>query len=282
MNKTIFISLLALCLLSSCAVQTMCPAYQSAFVLDEKEQDRLYSLFTVVEGDTVPKRPIGFRFKADGDTLMEKFIKGTHGRGFRVQNGRIHSFEKAGFTYNNRKKEKLWAKVFKGREKPVLENPYLFDRILEKRPFYKLDNLESRLIHFNGTEYDSLLKSTLNRFDTTTYTRLMDEIAELPPAIQVQYAPLLRGGFNVEQEAYNKRFQDYFLKLEEAKIEDLSDSTGLAGLENDTLSTDTLAKKKGLFGLFKKKNKPPKKKKERKKKSKEENEGGLPPEEENQ
>lgn len=281
MNKTIIISLLAICLLSSCAVQTVCPAYQSAFVLDKSEQDNIYSLFTVFEGDTIPKRPLGFKFKADGDSLMEKFIKGTSGRGFRVQGGRIHSLEKAGFTYENRRKEKLWAKVFKGRERPVLENPYLFDRITKKRPFYKLDGIEARLVHFNSTEYRELVKSIINSQDTSRYDTLMAEMAALPPAIQVQYAPLLRAGFNVEQEAYNKRFQDYFLKLEEAVIEDELDTLGLMDFKYDTLSSDTVAKKKGLFGLFKKKNKPPKKKKERKKKSKDENEEGLLEEEEN-
>ena len=92
MNKTIIISLLAIGLLSSCAVQTVCPAYRSAFVLDQDEQDDIYSLFTEVEGDIVPKRPVGFRYKAEpSDTLMEKFTKGTSGRGFRVQGGRIHA-----------------------------------------------------------------------------------------------------------------------------------------------------------------------------------------------
>ncbi len=281
MNKTIIISLLAIGLLSSCAVQTVCPAYQSAFVLDKREQDDIYSLFTVVEGDTLPKRPLGFRFKAEGDSLMEKFIEATPGRGFRVQSGRIHSLEKAGFTYDNRRNEKLWAKLFKGRERPVLENPYLFDRITKKRPFYKLDGLEASLIHFNRTAYDSLVKSIINSGDTARYDTLMAEMAVLPPAIQVQYAPLLRGGFNVEQEAYNKRFQEYFLKLEEAVIEDEADTMGLMDFQYDTLSTDTIAKKKGLFGIFKKKNKPPKPKKERNKKSGNDNNEGLLEEEEN-
>lgn len=282
MNKTIIISLLAIGLLSSCAVQTVCPAYRSAFVLDQTEQDDIYSLFTEVEGDIVPKRPVGFRYKADiTDTLMEKFMKGTSGRGFRVQGGRIHSQEKVGFTYENRKKEKLWAKIFKGRDKPVLENPYLFDRITKKRPFYKLDRLETRMVHFNGTEYRALIKSILNSNDTTTYSTLMAEMATYPPAIQVQYAPLLRGGFNVEQEAYNLRFKEYFLNIEEAVIEDELDTMGLMNFQYDTLSTDSITKKKSLFGLFKKKNKPPKPKKEKKKKSKDENGEGLLEEEEN-
>ena len=276
MNKTIIISLLAIGLLSSCAVQTVCPAYRSAFVLDQDEQDDIYSLFTEVEGDIVPKRPVGFRYKAEpSDTLMEKFTKGTSGRGFRVQGGRIHAQEKAGFTYDNRKNEKLWAKVFQGREKPVLENPYLFDRITKKRPFYKLDGLENKLIHFNATAYQALLKETLNRFDTTKHTRLMEAMASYPTAIQVQYAPLLRGGFNVEQEAYNKRFQEYFLTIEEAVVVDPLDTMGLMNFQYDTLSADSTAEKKGLFGLFKKKNKVPKSKKEKMKKSKEENEAGV-------
>ena len=276
MNKTIIISLLAIGLLSSCAVQTICPAYRSAFVLDQTEQDDIYSLFTEVEGDIVPKRPVGFRYKAEpSDTLMEKFMKGTAGRGFRVQGGRIHAQEKAGFTYENRKKEKLWAKVFQGPEKPVLENPYLFDRITKKRPFYKFDRLESKLVHFNATEYRALIKSILNSDDTTTYTNLMEEMATYPSAIQVQFAPLLRGGFNVEQEAYNNRFQEYFLTIEEAVIVDPLDTMGLMNFQYDTLSADSTAKKKGLFGLFKKKNKVPKPKKEQQKKSKEENEDGV-------
>ena len=93
MTKTPFICLVAIGLLSSCGMQMICPAYQSAFVLDEDYQRDMYSLFTVVDGDTVPKRPYGYKYKADGDSLMEKFIKGTEGKGFRVQKGRTHSLE---------------------------------------------------------------------------------------------------------------------------------------------------------------------------------------------
>ena len=242
----------------------VCPAYQSAFVLDKGEQQDLYSLFTVVAGDTVPKRPFGFRYEADGDSLMEKFINGTPGPGFRVQGGRTHSFEKAGFTYENRKKEPLLARVFRGKEKPVLENPYLFDRLTKKRPFYKLDRLEMDLIHFNGPAYDSLVRATVNSGDSTLYDALMAQMDSLPYAIQQQYAPLLSRGFNVEQEAYNKRFAEYFPKLGSAE-EEVVDSTTLKDFLSDTLSSDSIAKKKGLFGLFKKKNKVPKPKKRKSK-----------------
>ena len=57
--------------LLSFGMQMICPAYQSAFVLDEDYQRDMYSLFTVVDGDTVPKRPYGYKYKADGDSLME-------------------------------------------------------------------------------------------------------------------------------------------------------------------------------------------------------------------
>lgn len=273
---------MALCLLPSCAVQMICPAYQSAFVLDESQQEDLYSLFTVVDGDTVPKRPYGFRFKAEGDSMMEKFIKGTSGKGFRVQRGRVHSFEKSGFTYDNRVKEKLWARVFNGKEKPVLENPYLFDRIFKKRPYHKLDELEMDIVHFNRTRYDSLLRVRINHSDTTRYDSLMAEMSKYPPAIQVQYAPLLKG-FNEEQEQYNKRFGKYFLQFKEAEATDpeLADTTSLQDFQADTLATDTTSKKKKGLGLFRKKNKPPKPKKDRKKKGKKNNSEGVLNEEDN-
>ena len=283
MNKTTIICLLALCLLPSCAVQMICPAYQSAFILDEDTRRDTYSLFTVYEGGTVPKRPYGYRFKAeDGDSLMEKFIKGTPGKGFRVQRGKLHPFEKQGFTYENRISEKLWVKVFKGREKPVLENPYLFDRITKKKPFYKLDNLETKLIHFNSARYDSLVKQKINRRDTAAYDVLMAEMNEKPIAIQVQYAPLLRPGFNEEQEAYNKRFGKYFLKPPKP-VE--IDTTGILA-SSDTTASDSTQAKKGVFGMFKKKDKKPKepkpdKPKKEKRKDGNNNEEGIREEEDN-
>ncbi|WP_189629751.1 hypothetical protein [Roseivirga thermotolerans] len=272
MTKTPVICLMVLCLLSSCGIQMICPAYHSSFVLDEDHQRDLYSLFTVVDGDTVPKRPYGFKYKAEGDSMMEKFIKGTEGKGFRVQTGRVHSLEKAGFTYENRVKEKLWVKIFSGREKPVLENPYLFDRITKKRPFYKLDQLETELVHFNSAAYDSLVRATINRGDTAAYDRLMQEYNALPPAIQAQHAPLLRGGFNVEQDEYDKRYKDYFLELPEPPAP--IDSSLLKAQQPDTLATDTTSKK-GILGLFKKKGnkseeKPPKKERKRDRKNNDE------------
>lgn len=271
MTKTPFICLVAIGLLSSCGMQMICPAYQSAFVLDEDYQRDMYSLFTVVDGDTVPKRPYGYKYKADGDSLMEKFIKGTEGKGFRVQKGRTHSLEKAGFVYENRAKEKLWVKVFSGPEKPVLENPYLFDRITKRKPFYKLDHLETELVHFNSTEHDSIVKSIVNRGDTSRYDRLMQEYYAKPPALQAQHAPLLRGGFNTEQEEYNKRYRDYFLRMPDPPAP--IDSSELENLPQETLAEDS-TKKKGIFGLFKKgkkekEEKPPKERRRNRKNNQE-------------
>lgn len=284
MNKTTIICLLAICLLPSCAVQMICPAYQSAFILDEDARRETYSLFTVYEGDTVPKRPYGYKFKADdGDSLMEKFIKGTSGKGFRVQRGKLHPFEKAGFTYENRVNEKLWVKVFKGKEKPVLENPYLFDRITKKKPFHKLDQLETKLIHFNSALYDSLVRQKVNWRDTAAYDVLMAEMNETPISIQVQYAPLLRAGFNEEQQAYNKKFREYF--LQPPKPVEI-DTSGIA-VTSDTTASDTTQAKKGVFSMFKKKDKEPKAskpekpKKEKKKDRKKNNDEGIKEDDEN-
>lgn len=242
-------------------------------MLDKGEQQDLYSLFTVVDGDTLPKRPFGFRYESDGDSLMQKFINGTPGAGFRVQGGRTHSYEKAGFTYENRKKERLLARVFRGKDKPVLENPYLFDRLTKKRPYYELDRLEMGLVHFNRFAYDSLLRQQINEGDSGRYEALMAEWAIIPEYMRPQYAPLLSRGFNVEQEEYNKRFKEYFPREGGDEVEE--DSLSLQDFLSDTLAVDSTAKKKGLFGLFKKKNKVPKPKREKKKRGKDSNEEAI-------
>lgn len=256
--------MLLVCFISSCAVQTVCPAYHSAFILDDLEQQKAYTLFTEVDGEFVPKRPYGFKFKADeGDSLMQKFVQGTQGKGFRVQKGRVHSFEKFGFEYDNRLKENLLARVFTSKEKPVLENPYLFDKIFKKRPYYKLDIQAKEITHFNSKFYDSLVAQTI---DTARYRVLMEEYDALPPPIQAQYSPLLRGSFNREQEIYNQRYAGYFLRIKEATQTESTDSLTLQDMLADTIAIDTAAKKGilGGFGLFKKKNKPKKEKKKKK------------------
>ena len=254
MTKTTTICLLLACLLSSCTVQTICPAYQSAFILDENKQREAYSLFVEVDGSFVPKRPYGFKYDVEeGDSLMRKFVEGTKGKGFRVQKGRVHSKEKFGFEYENRVKEGLIARVFGGKERPVLENPYLFDKITKKRPFYKLDQIETKIVHFDTQRYDSLVANVV---DTARYRVLMEEMNALPPPIQAQYAPLLRGKFNVEQEQYNKRYGEYFLRLKEAPVMTADDSLKMQQAQLDSLAADSTQTKKGIFGgLFKKKKK---------------------------
>jgi len=250
MTRTTVICLLTACLLSSCAMQGVCPAYHSAFILDEFEQKEAYSLFTEVDGTVVPKKPYGFKFNVEeGDTLMEKFMTGTQGKGFRVQRGKVHPYQKYGFTYENWKKENLFARVFRAKEQPVLENPYLFDRIFKKKPFYKLDNAEMEITHFNSQRYDSIVAW---KIDTARYNKLMAQYDSMPPPIQAQHAPLLRGGFNVEQEEYNRKFGGYFLRVVPQPEPEPIDSTKLQS--GDLTALDTAKKRKGIFGgLFKRK-----------------------------
>lgn len=241
--------MLALCLLPSCAMQKICPAYHSAFILDEYEQKEAFDLFTEVDGTVVPKKPYGFKFKVEeGDTLMEKFMAGTSGKGFRIQGGRVHPFKKYGFTYENWKKENLLARIFRAKEKPVLENPYLFDKIFKKKPFYKLDYAEMQITHFNRPRYDSIVAQIV---DTARYRVLIAQYDSMPPPIQAQHAPLLRGSFNVEQEEYNRRFGGYFLRVVPQPEPEPLDSATLK-LAADSVATDT-TKKKGIFGIFRKK-----------------------------
>jgi len=256
MNRYSAVYIVFACFLSSCAMQRVCPAYHSAFILDEYEQKEAYGLFTEVDGVVVPKKPYGMSFKAEeGDENMEKFLAATPGKGFRIQRGKVHPFEKYGFTYENWKTENLVSRIFTSREKPVLENPYLFDKIFKKKPFYKLDNAEMDIVHFNSARYDSIVAQVV---DTARYRVLMAEYDSMPSFIQAQHSPLLRGGFNVSQEEYNKRFGGYFLRKVPQPEPEPVDSAQLQQVL-DSIAADTLQEKKGIFGIFKRKNKKKKK-----------------------
>ena len=248
-----FLSILGFCLLlSSCGMQMFCPAYQSAFILDEDKQQNMYALFTVVDGDTVPKRPYGFKYEVkEDDSLFQKFLEGTEGKGFRVQRGKPHAQEKYGFEYNNRVKDKLWVRAFRPKEKFYITNPFFFS---EANPYKKMDHLEMKISHFNTKAYDSLVKQTIVAAkDSAFYDSLITHYVSLPPPIQAQYVPLLRGGYNNEQAVYNKQFGDYFLVLEEAEP---IDSVVLNGSDTAVEETDTTkTPKRGIFGIFKKKKK---------------------------
>lgn len=242
----------SLALLSSCGMQLYCPAYQSAFILDDDKQQDTYALFTVFEGDTVPKRPYGFKYQAkESDSLFQKFLEGTDGKGFRVQRGRPHAQVKYGFSYDNRVKDKLWVRVFRPKEKFYVTNPFFFSKA---NPYKKMNHLEMKITHFNTSAYDSLVKETIIAAkDSVFYDSLITHYVSLPPAIQAQYVPLLRRGYNNEQAVYNKQFGDYFLVLEEPKP---MDSTALksASLAGENVELDSIgAEKKGIFGIFKKK-----------------------------
>ena len=82
----------------------------------------------------------------------------------------------------------------------------------KKKPFYKLDQLETELAHFNSKKYDSLMIKRINANDTAAYDRLMTEIREKPIAVQVQYAPLMRAGFNEEQKLTIRSLPSIFFR----------------------------------------------------------------------
>ena len=99
MYKTTWISIVLLCLASSCSEKMICPAYQSAFIFDDDYRAKFFSPFEVIGGDTVPKG------------------------NFDAQRGRSDFFI-----------AKIWTRP----ERPVLENPYLMAKIFNKRPYWKL------------------------------------------------------------------------------------------------------------------------------------------------
>lgn len=258
MNKTTLICLLAALLLNACAERMVCPAYQSALILDEDYRKAYFSPFTVDAGDTVPKD------------------------GYIGQRYRHLSKEKLGFTYENRKKKLFKARIWSRPERPVLENPYLLDRILKKRPYWKLDILKPELVHYSSIDtvdlnIPSLTDSTGQPVPDTTRLDLSK------PRYTLLTVPERYNGYNVDQIMYNNKFGHLFPQPPPPPPP--VDSASLKELLADTVSTDTsAAKKKGLFGMFKKKKdkppKPPKEKKKKDKKKKKKNDEGTREEDE--
>ena len=257
MNRTTLICLLAALLLSACAERMVCPAYQSAFILDEDYRREYFSPFTVDAGDTVPKGGyVGQRYKS-----MSK--------------------EKVGFTYENRKKKLFKVKLWSSPERPVLENPYLLDRILKKRPYWKLDILKPELVHYSNIdtidlEVPSLLDSLGQPIADTTAVEVNT------PSYTLLTVPERYKGYNIDQLMYNNKFGHLF--PQPPPPPEPIDSTTLKELLADTTAADSTAgKKKGILGMFKKKNKkpkPPKEKKKKDKKKKKKNEEGTREEDE--
>ncbi|MCE7993185.1 MAG: hypothetical protein HEP71_14460 [Roseivirga sp.] len=246
MNKKIFICFFAALLASACSERMICPAYQSSFILDEDYSKNFFSPFEVNAGDTVPK---GYQANAS-DTVFN--------RTFYAQRGKRQVQQKEGFTYPNRKKKFFLARIWSSPERPVLENPYLLDRILKKRPYWKLDILKPELIHSSSTdtvqlEVPMLIDSLGQAIPDTTRTETN------LPTYNVLTVPERYKGYNVDQIEYNRKFGHLFPKPPPAP--EPLDSAALLAAEAEALAADTIPpKKKGILGMFKKKNKSPNKK----------------------
>lgn len=245
MNKKIFICFFVALLASACSERMICPAYQSSFILDEDYRQNFFSPFEVNAGDTVPK---GYQANAS-DTVFN--------RTFYAQRGKREVQQKEGFTYPNRKKKFFLVRIWSSPERPVLENPYLLDRILKKRPYWKLDILKPELVHYTSTdtvqlEVPMLIDSLGQAVPDTTRTE-----SNLP-TYNVLTVPERYRGYNVDQIAYNRKFGHLFPKPPPAP--EPLDSAALLAAEAEALAADTIPPKKGILGIFKKKNKPTKKK----------------------
>ena len=226
---------LCLCaVLFSCTGGLICPAYQTALILDDDYRKQYFSPFTVFDGDTIPKMPYGFA-KEKSDELDESFYAATEGKGFRIQRGRTYSLEKEGFTYSNRKSQSFITKIWSSPERPVLENPYLIDKILKKKPFYKLDILEPKLVHIGILDTLNSEVALLN--DST----LLDSAALKPQTETILRTPEGYKGYNIDQENYNKKFGHLF--PQPLPLPDPIDSAQVEEVLPDSLSQE----KEGCF-----------------------------------
>lgn len=237
MNKKIFICLLTALLVSACTERMICPAYQSSFILDEDYSRNFFSPFEVNAGDTVPK---GYEANA-GDTVYTQT--------FYAQRGKRAVQQKEGFVYPKRKKKFFLARIWSSPERPVLENPYLLDRIFKKRPYWKLDILKPELVHRSNVdtvllEVPMLLDSLGQAIPDSTRTK------SVFPAYNVLTVPERYRGYNVDQIAYNRKFGHLFPKPPPPP--EKVDSTAL---DVPMLAEDSTVRKRKGLGLFKKKKK---------------------------
>ena len=231
MNKTTLICLLAGLLFTACTERMICPAYQSSFMLDEEYRRDYFSPFMVDAGDTVVPKP-----------------------NFYAQRGGGQAQEKQGFTYEHHKKKSFLKRIWSNPERPVLENPYLFDRIFKKRPYWKMDVITPELVHYND-------KDTVNNELPTLLDSLGQPILDTTLVVEPQYpsyavltVPKRYKGYNIDQFNYNRKFGHLFPQPPPPPPP--VDSTALVAAAADTLAADSTAKKKrGMFGMFKKKNK---------------------------
>ena len=213
-----------------------CPAYQSAFILDEDYRKNLFSPFEVFEGDTVPK---GFEANASDTVLVQT-------KPFYAQRGKRQPQQKEGFTYPKRKKKFFLTRIWSRPERPVLQNPYLLGRIFRKRPYWKLDIIKPEIIHYKRpdsiTVYVPMLIDSLGQAvpDTTLLEKPFNALT----------VPDGYTGYNVDQIAYNRKFGHLFPKPPEPLSEE--DSSKLAlnlAIDGDS----TASRKRRGLGLFRKK-----------------------------
>lgn len=235
---------MAALLTSACTERMICPAYQSSFLLDEDYRRNYFSPFEVNAGDTVPK---GYQANASDTVFNQTFY---------AQRGKRQVQQKEGFTYPNRKKKFFLARIWSSPERPVLENPYLLDRILKKRPYWKLDILKPELVHSSSVdtvslEVPMLLDSLGQAIPDTTRTE------PVFPTYNVLTVPERYKGYNVDQIEYNRKFGHLFPKPPPPP--EPIDSVAFLAAQAEALAADSIpAKKKGILGIFKKKNKTPK------------------------
>lgn len=187
--------------------------------------------------------PYGF-MKNRADDIDESFFAAAEGKGFRIQKGRTYSLEKEGFTYSNRKKKSFISKLWSSPERPVLENPYLFDKILKKRPFYKLDILKPELVHYGILDS---LRGKVQGLDSLG----LDSLGQQPILTEtILTTPEGRKGYNIDQLNYNKKFGHLF--PQPPPLPEPIDSLSLQQMSNDSTKVDSLSGKKGGFRYIQK------------------------------
>lgn len=250
--RVLCVFVFAVILLTACTDRVICPAFQSAYILDDSTRTAFYSYAWKLDEST---RQQYIASLSSADTIQTDSL----GRGdapsknnwseYYAYAGRyVQPREEVRKTkYGIVKREPHWLKKYKLRSAPMV-NVYGPEREqsgpVDEGEFYASD--------FNAEDSLGIVSSDSLALDSTAV------VAKVPESVQkkseqkyrFRYDP--KDNFNAEQDYYNKYFGKLLLDNrpdpQPAPVDSLANQTAVP----DSLKTDN---KKGLGGLFKKKKK---------------------------
>lgn len=250
--RVLCVFVFAVILLTACTDRVICPAFQSAYILDDSTRTAFYSYAWKLDEST---RQQYIASLSSADTTQTDSL----GRGdapsknnwseYYAYAGRyVQPREEVRKTkYGIVKREPHWLKKYKLRSAPMV-NVYG----PEREQSGPVDEGEFFASDFNSTDSLGIVSSDSLALDSTAVVAKVPESVQKKPEQKYRFRYDPKDNFNAEQDYYNKYFGKLLLDNrpdpQPAPVDSLANQTAVP----DSLQTNN---KKGLGGLFKKKKK---------------------------